>query len=263
MVRDGDHAAREHLRLLGGSYSGTAVKSVTRAFASRELDALGDGLFRDLGPPVGIRMCLCMRPLPRVGHRQFGAETDWRRREVGDARKELLEVSLLQAGDRVAPSANAALIAFQSSAVSARSASGMSRCSSLHNASSGNRRGVHRLLELAPSGPALPRREQRALELADGRAPSSCSACSSSTRSRALASRATRREKSGRPLRVAVQPLGVFVHVAQHAGSTWKRGRTFASCAMRASSFSPCSTPEIERCSLFRMEMASSCGLPW
>src|SRR5688500_4773356 len=38
--------------------------------------------------------------------------------------------------------------------------------------------------------------------------------------------------------------------------STWKRGRTVASCAMRASSFSAVRTAEIERCSLFRMVIA-------
>ena len=49
----------------------------------------------------------------------------------------------------------------------------------------------------------------------------------------------------------------VYSSMARMLRSTWKRGRTFASCAMRASSFSPCSTAEIERCSLFRIEMAS------
>src|SRR5918995_2639129 len=42
--------------------------------------------------------------------------------------------------------------------------------------------------------------------------------------------------------------------------NTWKRGRTVASCAMRASSLRACSTAEIERCSLLRMEIASFIG---
>src|SRR5262245_54338818 len=37
--------------------------------------------------------------------------------------------------------------------------------------------------------------------------------------------------------------------------STWKRGRTLVSCAMRASCLRPCSTAEIERCSLFTMKI--------
>src|SRR5687768_16699654 len=41
------------------------------------------------------------------------------------------------------------------------------------------------------------------------------------------------------------------------ARSAWNPDRTRASCAMRARSFSPCSTAEIERCSLFMMVIAS------
>src|SRR5512134_401066 len=88
---------------LGGSYSGTAVKSVTRAFASRANSMPWATAFSATSEPsVGIRMCLYMRPLLKGRSSPARAETDRRRREVGDARKELLEVSLLQAGDRVA-----------------------------------------------------------------------------------------------------------------------------------------------------------------